>query len=83
MEFKCGDIVNVKFKPKELNPYVITGITKSSSFPKSAFYDTSYSVKSYRLLQIDPVMISFEVSEDEIELHISEVRNNKLKELGV
>lgn len=86
-KFKCGDIVNVKFKPDELNPYVVTGIIKieNNRFGRNWFTSNAYQVKSYKLSQtrlVDAIK-SFDVGEDEIELHISEIRDNKLKELGI
>lgn len=79
-KFKCGDIVNVKFKPAELNPYVVTGIVKieNNRFRGVFLSFWEYQVRSCKLQQN-----SFDVGEDEIELHISEIRENKLKELGI
>ncbi len=71
-KYKVGDIVNVKFKPEVLNPYVITvinkGVRSNSYLVGIPGYKNHYS---------------FEVGEDEIELHISEIRNIKLNGLGI
>lgn len=75
-KFKIGQLVNVNFKPTYLNPYIIMGVG-DSKYGKYDYPPTTYSIGRYNEISF------FEVNEDEIELHISEIRDSKLEQLGI
>jgi hypothetical protein len=76
MEFNIGDIVRVKFKPEELNPYIIKDITFVS------LRGNYHSGKLYTVGRNGSNM-GFTVEESEIELHLTELRDRKLIKLGL
>lgn len=75
--FKVGDIVSVKSGNV---PHIITRVERIPAWDEElSCYD--YWVREYQVVNL--VSISFKVCEWEMELYKNQLRDNKLKQIGI